>query len=205
MNNTARTSIIAIATFVAGGLVVYGYTAIRPLAVTTANVAVSEPSGHAALTDTRAGILQLNAADEDIGKGKLDEAADAIADAKSKFINAKKLAPSKNEPLLVAQEALIIHEFKPQKDYETVGVAAPGEADASGMSLTQGHRTRPLALKDYSISFGDLSIDTDVIGNHLDKAYTAAKRGKKDTAASEVMAARSAINFQFNGDQIGKV
>ena len=205
MNNTSRTSIIALATFVAGGVLVYGYTMLQPLAVTTANVAVSEPSGHAALADTRAGLLQLNAADEDISKGKLDRAADAIAGAKSKFLSAEKLAPSKNEPLLVAQEALIIHEFKPQKDYETVGVAAPEEADASGMLLTQGHRLRPLALKDYSISFGDLSVDTKAIDNHLDKAYAAAKRGEKDLAANEVTAARAAINFEFNGDQIGDV
>ena len=75
---------------------------------------------------------------------------------------------------------------------------------AADMVLTQGHKSRSMTLKDYSISFGDLSVDTDVVNSHLDKAYMAAKRGKKDIAVNEVKAAREAITFELNGDQIGE-
>jgi len=204
MNNTARTSIIAVATFVVGGLLVYGYTAMRPLAVTTTKVAVNEPAGHAALTDTQAGIRHLNAADREISKGELNRAADDVAGAKLKFLDAAKKATVKSEPLLVAQEALIVHEFGPEKAFQAVGVATPDEADAADMVLTQGRKSRPMTLKDYSISFGDLSIDTNVVNSHLDKAYMAAKRGQKNLAANEVTAARDAITFVLTGDQLGE-
>lgn len=205
MNNTRRTGIVAVATFLAGGLLVFGYYTMRPLAVTTTNLSVDEPAGHAALTDTQAGIRQLNSAEREINKGKLDEAADSVAGAKFKFLDAAKQAVNKTQPLLVAQEALIVHEFKPVKTLQIPGAAKADEANAADVVLMQGHNSRPMTLKDYSISFGDLSIDTNIVNSHLDKAYMAAKRGEKAIAANEVKAARDAITFEFNGDQIGQV
>ncbi len=202
MNNTARTSIIAIAALAVGGLAGYGYNASLPVSVTSTDVAVSAPSGDAALGHARAGISHLDNAARAVGKGNLDKAAEELKIAKGDFSDVAKVNVHDQQPVLLAQEAVIVHQFTPSPDFVAVGSADANAADMAGMSLSKGRTTKPLALSDYSIIFGDLSVDTDLVTTHIDLAIQEAKAGKKSGVAEQIKQARGAISFAISGDDV---
>ena len=202
MTSTARTSIIAIATLIVGGVIGYGYNASLPVSVTSTDVATDAPFGNKVLTEARTGILHLDDAAAAIGKGDLAKAENELSGAKASFDDVKKEATDKTQPIRVAQEAVIIHQFAPSPDFEAVGAVGKSDATAAGMALTKGWKTKPLALSDYSISFGDLAVETDFATTHIDLAVEAAKGGNKADAAKQIKEARRAITFTFSGDNI---
>lgn len=200
MSNTTRTSIIAIAALIIGGLIGYGYSTQLPISVTSTDVSVKTPVGDAALKDAKAGIYHLDGAASAVGKDNLDKAATELSDAKAQFTALKTVATDKTQPILVAQEAVIVHQFVPSKDFEAVGAAGTKSAGAADMLLTKGQSTKPLALSDYSISFGDLKVETEFANTHIDLAIEAAKNGDKAETAKQIKSARSAVTFTFADD-----
>lgn len=204
MNSTTRTVLVAAGALVVGLGAGYAYNASLPVSVTATDVATNAPAGEAALASARAGIAHLDKATADIGKEAYVKAGDELAKAKAAFGDVAKAATDGKQPVMVAQEAVIAHSFTPGKVLEATGSVGAKGFDAASMSLTKDGKTRPLAMTDYSISFGDLNVDTDMAAKQIDLAMTAAKDGKKAAASEAIMAARSAITFSFNGDQIGE-
>lgn len=204
MNSTIRTALVAAGALVVGLGAGYAYSASLPLSVTSTDVATNAPAGEAALASARAGIVHLDKATADIGKETFDKAGDELAKAKAAFADVAKASTDGKQPVMVAQEAVIAHSFTPGKVLEATGSVGAAGFDAASMSLTRGSKTRPLALTDYSISFGDLNVDTDMATKQIDLAMAAVKDGKKAAASEAIMAARGAVTFSFNGDQIGE-
>lgn len=203
MNNAARFTIVAAAAFVVGGLAGYTYFETRPITVTSTDVSVAVPSGPQALGHARDGMAALDAAVKDIDKGSLDQAAAGLAKAKTQFASLAKEAGDQPQPIPVAQEAIIVHQFTPSKLNEMVGTAGKDTGSSADMAITAGGKTRPLALDDYSLSFGDVNVATDAAAQHIDNAIAAAKDGKKDLARKEILAARGAVTVAFSGDAVG--
>lgn len=195
MTNTTRTSIFAVVALIIGGVVGYGFGASQPISVTSTDVALNAPAGNAALANARAGILHLDKAAVAVGDGDLHKATSELTDAKTQFAELKKVAADKTQPILVAQEAVIVHRFTPRPDLEAVGEVGKDSANAASLTLTRGHSTKPLALSDYSIGFGNLNVETESANTHVALAIEAAKKGDKAETAKEIRAARGAITF----------
>lgn len=205
MNTTARTTMIAIGALVVGGLAVYGYQASQPISVTSTDVAMNAPSGEAALAHARTGIMHLDAAAIAIDTDDFVTAKSSLEAAKSEFQGVADAASSKHQPVIVAQEAVIIHRFAPNSGIETFGTANSTGAEAGAMTLSRGHSTTPLALKDYTINFGDLNVNTDLVATHIDAAITAAGSDEKSKATEAIQAARGAITFTMNGEEAEEI
>ncbi|WP_144098591.1 hypothetical protein [Croceicoccus sediminis] len=205
MNTSIRTTLIAAGALVVGALAGYGYNASLPITVTSTDVTMNAPSGDAALAHAQSGIQQLDSAAIAVDDGTFEVASNALNRAKSEFAEVGKAAADNDEPVTVAQEAVIAHKFTPGPDLESFGTFGAEGASAGGMALTKGRSTSPLALSDYSIRFGDLDVDTQLANSKIDAALAATQAGRKADAIKAITAARGAITFTFNGDQIGEI
>lgn len=201
MNTTARTTLIAIAALVVGGLAVYGYETTQPISVTSTDVAMNAPSGDAALAHARTGIAHLDAAATAISIDDFDVAKASLEAAKSEFQGVAEAAQNTDQPIIVAQEAVIVNRFSPDTDVETFGTADTAGAEAGAMTISRGNSTTPLALQDYTINFGDLNVDTQAVIKNIDAALTAANSSDKSKTEESIKAARGAITFAINGEE----
>jgi hypothetical protein len=161
------------------------------------------PSGDAALAHAHSASLYLDNAAAAADMDDLSRAAYELANAKSQFLNVEHAATNTSQPILVAQEVVIARQYRPGHGFAFLDATNVDEsANVTQLAITKGWKMKPLSLKDYSISFGDLNVQTDLAVGHLDLGIAAAREGNKDRIAAEIAAARSAIVVEFNGDDV---